>query len=160
MLCKGGSVSYNPGDLARWGWAGVIGSIGFKFATGIIMEFETHVFRRLCLISDPVSLTRGSGISATLIGMDYFQVNDPPKGFKFADIDHNLTDVEITSRNRKLADIKITICDQLNQPQYEIVKFNVPYDGHMTGDFNARGKLLAKKTYYKINEYTANNVYP
>lgn len=54
------------------------------------------------------------------------------------------------SRNFSQADIKITICDQLNQPQYVIEKFNVPYDGYMTGDFNVRGELLPKKTYYTV----------
>lgn len=51
--------------------------------------------------NNPVSLIKGAGISATLIGMDYFEVSDPPKNVVLADLKHHP------------ADVKITICDKL-----------------------------------------------
>lgn len=150
LLCTGGEVSLDAGDLARW--ADVLGNLGIKFSSGIMMEFETKLFRRIFVISDPVSIIKGAGISATLIGMDYFEVSDPPKNVVLADLKHHLADVEIEGRNFSKADVKITICDKLNQPYYTIEKYNVPYEGFMTSDYNVRGELLAAKTFHKIRE--------
>lgn len=152
LLCTGGEVSLNAGDLARW--ADVIGNLGIKFSSGIMMEFETKLFRRIFVISDPVSLIKGAGISATLIGMDYFEVSDPPKNVVLADLKHHLADVEIEGRNFSKADVKIAICDKLNQPYYTIEKYNVPYEGLMTSNYSVRGELIATKTFHKIREKT------
>ncbi len=153
LVCTGGGLSFSPGKIPHLKWADGIVSLGFKFATGIMIEFKTVLFQRLLVISDPVSLTRGSGIVATLMGMEYFEVSDPPKNLNFVDIDRTLTDVEIEGRNHNLADIKITICDKLNQPLYKIEKYNVPYKGMMNGDFNVRGELIAKRTRLKVPRY-------
>jgi hypothetical protein len=148
LLCTGGEVSLNAGLLARW--ADVMGDIGIKFGSGIMMEFETQLFRRLFVISDPVSLIKGDGIKATLIGTDYFEVSNPPKSVVIADLKHHLTDVEIEGRNSKKADVKITVCDKLNQPYYIIEKYNVSYEGFMTSDYRVRGELVATKTRHKV----------
>lgn len=148
LFCTGGEVSLSAGNLAVW--ADVIGNLGMKFGSGIMLEFETKLFRRIFIISDPVSLIKGAGISATLIGMEYFEVSDPPKNVVLADLNHHMADVEIEGRNFSKADVKITICDKLNQPYYTIEKYNVPYEGFMIKDYSVRGELLAAKTFHKI----------
>jgi hypothetical protein len=150
LLCTGGEVSINAGFLARW--ADVMGNVGMKFGSGVIVEFETQLFRRLFVISDPVSLIKGDGIKATLIGTGYFEVSNPPKGVVIADLKQHLTDVEIKGRNAKKADVKITVCDKLNQPYYTIEKYNVSYDGFMTSEYRARGELIATETRHKITD--------
>ncbi|MGD8835343.1 MAG: hypothetical protein PVJ19_10395 [Desulfobacteraceae bacterium] len=148
LLCTGGEVSLNAGSFASW--ADVMGSVGMKFGSGVLLEFETQLFRRLFVISDPVSLIKGVGIKATLIGMDYFEVSNPPKSVVIADLNHHLADVEIEGRNMNRADVKITVCDKLNQPYYIIEKYNVSYEGFMTSDYSARGDLNATKTFHKV----------
>jgi hypothetical protein len=61
-----------------------------------------------------------------------------------------LADVEIEGRNMNRADVKITVCDKLNQPYYIIEKYNVSYEGFMTSDYSARGDLNATKTFHKV----------
>lgn len=148
LFCTGGEVSLNAGFLARW--VDVMENVGVTFGSGVWMEFETQLFRRLFVISDPVSLIKGDGIKATLFRTDYFEVSNPPKTVVIADLKHHLTDVEIEGRNARKADVKITVCDKLNQPYYTIEKYNVTYKGFITSDYRARGELLATKTRHKI----------
>lgn len=148
LLCTGGEVSLNAGFLTRW--VDAMGNAGIKFGSGVLMEFETQLFRRVFVISDPASPIKGDGIKATLIGTDYFEVSNPPKSVVIADLKHHLTDVEIEARNSKKADIKITVCDKLNQPYYIIEKYNVSYEGFITKDYRARGELIATKTFHKV----------
>jgi hypothetical protein len=152
LLCTSGGVSLSPGDFADW--ADVFGSISLKFASGVLIEFETHLFRRLFVISDPIEINKDSGIKATLIGMDSFEVSNPPKSVVIAELSRHLADVEIKSRDFSMADVKLTICDKLNQPHYTIEKYNVPYKGFMTDDFNVRGELIAAKIFHKIQHMT------
>jgi xylose isomerase len=74
-----------------------------------------------------------------------------------ADLKHHLADVEIEGRNLNKADVKITICDKLNQPYYIIEKYNVSYEGFITSDYRARGELIATKTFHKVPYQKAKN---
>ena len=127
------------------------GSIGVKLAAGLYAEFQTTMFRRIFVISNPTEVSRmESGLRASMMMMQDVEVSDPPKSFGFVDINNNLTDLELINRNGRVVDVKFTICDQLNQPQYTIEKFNVPYEGVMTSEFNIRGELQAVGTFYKV----------
>lgn len=122
-----------------------------KLASGIILMAKTKMFERIFVISDPVEIHKmNTGFRATMMMMDDFEVSDPPKNVVIANMDRNLADIEVESRTASVADVKITICDELNQPYYTIEKYNVPYEGFITSEFGIRGDLKAVKTSYMI----------
>jgi hypothetical protein len=151
MFCVGADASID-GSLFRK-YFKMLGNIGVKFTTGVIIEFELTMFRRIFVISNPVEINRmGSGFRTTMIAMKDFEVSDPPKDIIVADLNGNLADVKMEGRNGSLADVKITICDKMNQPTYKIEKYNVPYKGIMTSEFEMRGNLVLTQTFHKIDK--------
>lgn len=87
-----------------------------------------------------------------MIVMKDFEVSDPPKDVIVADLNGSLTDVKVEGRNGRMADLKITICDKMNQPNYKIEKYNIPYKGIMTSEFEVRGNLVLTQTFHKIDK--------
>lgn len=149
MYCVGADASIDGSFFRKFLKA--FGNIGVKLTTGVIIEFELTMFRRIFVISDPMEINRrDSGFRATMIAMNDFEVSDPPKNIVIADLNGNLADVSVVGRNSKVADIKITVCDKMNQPSYEIEKYNVPYQGVMSSEFEVRGNLVLSQTYYKV----------
>lgn len=150
MFCVGADASID-GSLFRK-YFKMLGNIGVKFTTGVIIEFELTMFRRIFVISDPVETNRmNSGFRATMIAMTDFEVSDPPKDIIVADLNGSLADVKVEGRTATMADVKITICDKMNQPIYKIEKYNVPYKGIMTSEFEVRGNLVLTQTFHKIH---------
>ncbi len=151
MFCVGADASIDGAFFKKY--LKSFGSVGFKITTGVIIEFELTMFRRIFVISNPMEINRmNDGFRTTMIAMPDFEVSDPPKDIIVADLNGNLADVKVEARNGSLADVKITICDKMNQPTYKIEKYNVPYKGIMTSEFEMRGNLILTQTYYKVQQ--------
>jgi hypothetical protein len=149
MFCVGADASADGSFIKKYVKA--FGNLGIKITSGVIIEFELTMFRRIFVISNPLEINRmNSGFRATMISMTDFEVSDPPKNIVNADLNGNLADVKIANRNSQMADVRITICDKMNQPNYTIQKFNVPYNGIMTSEFEVRGNLVLTQTFHRI----------
>lgn len=151
LHCVGADASVD-GSLFSY-FHKAFGSVGIKASTGVVLEFETAMFRRFFAISDPVEINReDSGLRVSMMMMKDFVVSDPPKGVVIADLNGKLADVHVINRNARLADVEISICDKLDQPNFTIEKYNVPYQGILSSEFEVRGKLVATQTFHKISD--------
>jgi hypothetical protein len=89
-------------------WLDVMGSIGMKLTSGIILIVKTKMFERTFVVSDPMAINRkDTGFRATMMMMKDFEVSDPPKNVLIANMNGNLADVEVIGRTAKLDDVKI-----------------------------------------------------
>jgi hypothetical protein len=129
----------------------IFGNIGIQLTSGVIIEFDMTMSRRIFVISKPWEINRmNNGFRTTAICMKNVKVSRPPKNIIIADLDGNLADVKVVNRNSAVADVRITVCDKMNQPNYTIERYNVPYKGIISSEFEVRGNMVLTKTYYKI----------
>jgi hypothetical protein len=150
MYCVGADASASGASHLK-----IFGNIGIQLTSGVIIEFDMTMSRQIFVISKPLEINRmNNGFRATAISMKNFEVSWPPKNITIADLNSNLADVKVVNRNSAVADVRITVCDKMNQPNYTIERYNVPYKGIMSSEFEVRGNMVLTKTYY--HKSTAN----